>query len=80
MLGIGFWELLLIMVLGLLVFGPKKLPEIARTLGKAMYQLKNASSNFSQEMSKEWRKIETEASEQPKEKSGEEAKVADTKQ
>ena len=70
------------MVLGLLVFGPKKLPEIARTLGKAMYQLKNASSNFSQEMSKEWRKIEKEASEGsegPKEKGGEEAKVADTK-
>lgn len=79
MLGIGFWELLIILLVGLLVFGPKKLPEIGRAIGKAMYQLKNASSSFTQEMSKEWHKLEAEDEEEGKGKGKgeEEAKDGD---
>jgi len=39
MFDIGFWELLLIGVVGLLVVGPERLPEVARTLGRWVGQL-----------------------------------------
>ena len=38
MFGIGGWEMLLIGVVALLVFGPKRLPELARTMGKGQSQ------------------------------------------
>lgn len=34
MVDIGFWELIIIAIVGLLVIGPDKLPEVARTLGR----------------------------------------------
>lgn len=37
---IGFPELLLILVVALLVFGPKKLPEIAKMLGKTLHEFR----------------------------------------
>ena len=46
MFGIGMPELMLIFVLALLVFGPKELPKIARTLGKAMGELRRASDEL----------------------------------
>jgi Tat protein translocase TatB subunit len=61
--GIGFLELFLILIVGLLIFGPKRLPEIARTVGKAVYQFKHASTNITQEIGKEWRKFEIEVGE-----------------
>jgi len=56
--GIGFGELLVILVVALLIFGPKKLPEVSRSMGKAMYQLRNASTTVTQEINKEWRRLE----------------------
>ena len=46
MLGIGLPELLMILVLGLLVLGPKRLPEVARMVGRAYGQLRRASEEF----------------------------------
>ncbi|MBI3454844.1 MAG: twin-arginine translocase TatA/TatE family subunit [Candidatus Rokubacteria bacterium] len=46
MLDIGFQELLVIMVLALLVFGPDKLPELGRRLGRAMREFRRASDEF----------------------------------
>lgn len=40
MFDIGFQELLIIFVVALLVFGPKKLPELARTMGKWVAEIK----------------------------------------
>lgn len=48
MLGIGFPELVLIMVVALVVLGPQRLPEVARMLGKAYGQLRRASEEFQQ--------------------------------
>ena len=42
MFGIGFPELIVIMVIALVVFGPGKLPEIGRALGKGMRDFKKS--------------------------------------
>ena len=40
--GIGIWELLILLVVLLLVFGPKRLPEMGRQLGKGMREFKDS--------------------------------------
>ncbi|MBD3881113.1 TatA/E family twin arginine-targeting protein translocase [Phormidium tenue FACHB-886] len=56
--GIGLPEMALIMVLALLVFGPKKLPEIGRSLGKAIRGFQEASKEFENEFKKEAERLE----------------------
>lgn len=51
--GIGAGELLLILVLALIIWGPGKLPEIARTLGKMVRTLRKATFDLTSEMTKE---------------------------
>jgi sec-independent protein translocase protein TatA len=46
MLDIGIQELLVIMVLALLIFGPDKLPELGRRMGRAMREFRRASDEF----------------------------------
>ena len=46
MFGIGMPELLIIFVIALLVFGPKELPKIGRTIGKAMAEFRRASDEL----------------------------------
>jgi TatA/E family protein of Tat protein translocase len=46
MFGIGGWEMVVICVIALLVFGPKRLPELARTLGKGLAEFRRASSDL----------------------------------
>jgi sec-independent protein translocase protein TatB len=50
MFGIGGGELLVIMLVALVVLGPQKLPEAARTAGKVMSDLRKLSSGFQNEM------------------------------
>ena len=52
MFGIGGGELILILFIVLMLFGSDKIPEIARTLGKAMAQLKNATNDIKSEIQK----------------------------
>lgn len=47
MFGIGVPELMIILVIGLIVFGPGKLPEIGRALGKSINEFKKMSSAIS---------------------------------
>ena len=44
MFGIGFPELILILIVGLIVFGPGKLPEAGRALGRGLREFKKAQS------------------------------------
>ena len=49
MFGIGMTELLVIFVLGLLVLGPKRLPELARSLGRSLAEFRRASNEMRRE-------------------------------
>lgn len=52
MFGIGGGELVFIMFIVLMLFGSDKVPEMARTMGKAMAQLKNATNDLKSEIQK----------------------------
>jgi len=52
MFGIGVPELLLILVLALIMFGPGKLPDVGRAVGRALSEFKNASREIEQEIKK----------------------------
>ncbi|MGP0129611.1 MAG: TatA/E family twin arginine-targeting protein translocase [cyanobacterium endosymbiont of Rhopalodia musculus] len=56
--GIGLPEMALIFVISLLIFGPKKLPEIGRSLGKAIRGFQEASKEFENEFKREAQKLE----------------------
>jgi Tat protein translocase TatB subunit len=53
MFGIGTQELILIFLVAFIFLGPKKLPEIARSLGKAVREFRKASSELREEVEKE---------------------------
>jgi Tat protein translocase TatB subunit len=53
-------ELVFIMLLALILFGPRKLPELARTWGKFMAEFKKASNEFQGQIQDEIRKMELE--------------------
>ena len=50
MFGIGFPELVLILVLALIVFGPDKLPQLARQIARLVWDLKKASEEFKDQL------------------------------
>lgn len=57
----GTGEILLLLLVLFVVLGPKKLPEVARTLGKTINEMKRASSGFKDEINKEINRIERDA-------------------
>ncbi|BAZ91580.1 TatA/E family twin arginine-targeting protein translocase [Cylindrospermopsis raciborskii LB2897] len=56
--GIGLPEMVVIGVVALLIFGPKKLPEIGRSLAKTIRSFQQASSEFQNEFKKEVQQLE----------------------
>lgn len=56
----GSGEIFLIIIVLVVVFGPKRIPEVARNLGKIINEMKTASSDFKNEIDKEVQRIERE--------------------
>jgi len=48
MFGLGFQELLIMFVVALIVIGPKKLPDLARAIGRAVREFKQATEDIKQ--------------------------------
>jgi sec-independent protein translocase protein TatB len=53
-------EIVFILILALILFGPRRLPEIARQMGKFMAEFRKASSDFQAQIQDEIRKLELE--------------------
>ena len=51
-LGIGIPEIAVIVLLALLIFGPKRLPQLGKTIGKTLKGLQTASKEFENEINK----------------------------
>ena len=58
--GIGGMEIFIILVVALVIFGPKKLPEMGRSLGKAIREFKSAGSDLQDELTKTVNEIDKE--------------------
>lgn len=65
MFGIGMPELILILALALIVLGPRKLPEIARALGKGIAEFRRATDELKEEFRQVEQEIEESSSETP---------------
>ena len=50
--GIGIPEIAIIVLLALLIFGPKRLPQLGKTIGKTLKGLQTASKEFENEINK----------------------------
>ncbi|QCH15187.1 TatA/E family twin arginine-targeting protein translocase [Synechococcus sp. CB0101] len=60
--GVGLPELAVIAAIGLLVFGPKRLPELGKTLGRTLKGFQSASSEFEKEFRKAVDTVDAEVS------------------
>lgn len=60
--GVGLPEVTVILILALLIFGPKKLPELGKQLGKTLKSLKKASNEFQNEIDQVMNEEDKEAS------------------
>ncbi len=61
MFGLGIPELIVIFVIALIVFGPKKLPDLGKSIGRAMAEFKKASQDFQESVQSEMRDVEKSA-------------------
>jgi len=75
-MNLGFTEMVFLVFLALLLFGPRRLPEIARTMGKFMAEFKRASNDFQAQIHDEVRKLELEEADPRKHIEPELAKVS----
>ena len=55
MFGLSFWEIAIILAIALILLGPKKLPELARSLGKGLREFRRATEDFRSTVDEEMR-------------------------
>ena len=82
MFGIGFQELLIVVFLALIVFGPSKLPQMARDLGHFVSEARRSLDDFREELSLEEEEEEVDEFQHELEESNEErtsSKTQDTR-
>jgi TatA/E family protein of Tat protein translocase len=60
-MNLGFPEMIFLFMLALLIFGPKKLPEVGRQIGRALNEFKRASNEFKAQIENEMAQIERES-------------------
>lgn len=65
MFGIGMPELLLILGLALIVLGPKKLPDLAKALGKGLAEFRRATDDLKEEFRQMEREVEDASADKP---------------
>ena len=65
-LGIGGWEVLLILIVAIIIWGPGRITEIGRTLGKTARTLKKASFDLTTQITKELEGQDKDPPQQPK--------------
>lgn len=63
-MNLGFPEMIFIFFLALIIFGPKKLPEIGRQIGKALNEFKRASNEFRAQIESEINQLDVETQRQ----------------
>ena len=73
-LDMGVAEIVLILVVALIIWGPGRIPEIARTIGRVVYNLKKATFDLTAEVTKEIDKEEKGSPLQPGENRGDKTK------
>jgi sec-independent protein translocase protein TatA len=78
MFGIGLPELIVIMVVALLVVGPSKLPDLARSLGKTFQEFKRMADDVKETLEEETTDVKTSSEQQLQNKEEPEKKASDT--
>ena len=76
--GIGPLEIILVLIIGLIIFGPGKLPQIGRDVGKALRSFKKAASDISAEMSREMKELEEKEQDKKSDSQPVQPKMAET--
>jgi Tat protein translocase TatB subunit len=63
-MNLGFSEMVFLFILALLIFGPKRLPEVGRQIGRFMNEFKRASNEFKAQIESEINSLESEVTPQ----------------